>query len=432
MVLGSFTSSRGGGLLWICSCPGVPHLRRVPSNPTRTPSRACSSTRESRVFQNGRSIPLQRIVASASFTTTTCRRMSRRAPGASKAVSRSCRRHTDPMYKTPAQPSGLSRHGSCHGADSPAAFPASFRRRGQSDCGGFPDFHRSCLFSSAETDTRAETLLPPLRFCLRPSVSHKATCCFATCTRCFLSSFPSRSTTPLAGSLPVPHAPSQNSPCSLSISHAPARAHMSTAVEHLRTFPSSSVHLQLRIASVSGPLLSDFSKGSSRSRWSCAAGLSFISSSFVRPFSTTKGTGTRDSNSSADADSANSSASSSGNSLSGTSRQGGDAREGGSRSRVVVPPPVGSASKGRKVQLSKKELKAVGGHPRRYKLMGGRPEFHHVDRNRNGHIIEPTDKFQVRFCVLYSLAKGTFLYARAHQLDPCTALTRNGKSRVVN
>ncbi|EPR64093.1 putative ribosomal protein S11 [Toxoplasma gondii GAB2-2007-GAL-DOM2] len=56
-----------------------------------------------------------------------------------------------------------------------------------------------------------------------------------------------------------------------------------------------------------------------------------------------------------------------------------------------------SGGTGRQVkkQLSKKEMRTLGGHPRRFKLMGGRPEFHHVDRNKNGHIIEPTDKFQV-------------------------------------
>ncbi|PFH38673.1 putative ribosomal protein S11 [Besnoitia besnoiti] len=55
----------------------------------------------------------------------------------------------------------------------------------------------------------------------------------------------------------------------------------------------------------------------------------------------------------------------------------------------------GGAGRQVKKQLSKKEMRTLGGHPRRFKLMGGRPEFHHVDRNKNGHIIEPTDKFQV-------------------------------------
>lgn len=55
----------------------------------------------------------------------------------------------------------------------------------------------------------------------------------------------------------------------------------------------------------------------------------------------------------------------------------------------------GGTGRQMKKQLSKKEMRTLGGHPRRFKLMGGRPEFHHVDRNKNGHIIEPTDKFQV-------------------------------------
>ncbi|KAF8819145.1 putative ribosomal protein S11 [Cardiosporidium cionae] len=45
--------------------------------------------------------------------------------------------------------------------------------------------------------------------------------------------------------------------------------------------------------------------------------------------------------------------------------------------------------------LSKKELKTLEGSSRRYQLMGDRPEFHNIDRNKNDHIVEPTDKFQV-------------------------------------
>eukprot|EP00386_Alphamonas_edax_P013713 GDKI01042295.1.p1 GENE.GDKI01042295.1~~GDKI01042295.1.p1 ORF type:complete len:165 (+),score=29.77 GDKI01042295.1:88-582(+) len=48
-----------------------------------------------------------------------------------------------------------------------------------------------------------------------------------------------------------------------------------------------------------------------------------------------------------------------------------------------------------KKQLTKKEMKKLQGHPRHYQLMGGRPEFHNIVRNSNGHIIEPTDKFLV-------------------------------------
>jgi len=47
-------------------------------------------------------------------------------------------------------------------------------------------------------------------------------------------------------------------------------------------------------------------------------------------------------------------------------------------------------------QLSKKDLRKLEGSAKRYRLMGGRPEFHNIDRNKNDRIIEPTDRFRVR------------------------------------
>ncbi|CEM12107.1 unnamed protein product [Vitrella brassicaformis CCMP3155] len=49
----------------------------------------------------------------------------------------------------------------------------------------------------------------------------------------------------------------------------------------------------------------------------------------------------------------------------------------------------------KKVQLTKADLRKLQGNPRKYRLIGDRPEFHNVERNKNGHICEPTDKFQV-------------------------------------
>jgi len=46
-------------------------------------------------------------------------------------------------------------------------------------------------------------------------------------------------------------------------------------------------------------------------------------------------------------------------------------------------------------QLTKKEKRNLQGHLRRYMLMGGRPEFHNIDRNQHGRIFEPTDTFEV-------------------------------------
>mmetsp|Transcript_33514 Transcript_33514/g.77905 ORF Transcript_33514/g.77905 Transcript_33514/m.77905 type:complete len:231 (-) Transcript_33514:110-802(-) len=47
------------------------------------------------------------------------------------------------------------------------------------------------------------------------------------------------------------------------------------------------------------------------------------------------------------------------------------------------------------VQLSRAQKRTFPGNIRRYKLMGGRPEFHNVDRNRHGRIFEPWHTFEI-------------------------------------
>merc|ERR1719356_385035 len=47
------------------------------------------------------------------------------------------------------------------------------------------------------------------------------------------------------------------------------------------------------------------------------------------------------------------------------------------------------------VQLSRAQKRNFQGNLRRYKLMGGRPEFHNVDRNKHGRIFEPWHNFEV-------------------------------------
>lgn len=47
------------------------------------------------------------------------------------------------------------------------------------------------------------------------------------------------------------------------------------------------------------------------------------------------------------------------------------------------------------VQLTKAQRRNLQGNIRRYKLMGGRDEFHNVDRNRNGRIFEPWHSFEI-------------------------------------
>ncbi|KAK2197173.1 bifunctional Ribosomal protein S11/Ribosomal protein S11 superfamily [Babesia duncani] len=45
--------------------------------------------------------------------------------------------------------------------------------------------------------------------------------------------------------------------------------------------------------------------------------------------------------------------------------------------------------------LTKAELKNFQGHLQRFKKYGGLPEFHNVDRDMHGLIIQPTDRFMV-------------------------------------
>lgn len=47
------------------------------------------------------------------------------------------------------------------------------------------------------------------------------------------------------------------------------------------------------------------------------------------------------------------------------------------------------------IHLSKAQKKSFPGNIRRYMLMGGRPEFHNMDRNRYGRIFEPWHNFEV-------------------------------------
>eukprot|EP00921_Rhytidocystis_pertsovi_P026559 GHVQ01042858.1.p1 GENE.GHVQ01042858.1~~GHVQ01042858.1.p1 ORF type:complete len:448 (+),score=119.85 GHVQ01042858.1:214-1557(+) len=48
------------------------------------------------------------------------------------------------------------------------------------------------------------------------------------------------------------------------------------------------------------------------------------------------------------------------------------------------------------IPLDKKRARSIQGNLRRYQLIGDRPEFHNIDRNRHGHIFEPTDTFQIK------------------------------------
>eukprot|EP00930_Biecheleria_cincta_P100289 TRINITY_DN91920_c0_g1_i1.p1 TRINITY_DN91920_c0_g1~~TRINITY_DN91920_c0_g1_i1.p1 ORF type:complete len:280 (+),score=41.35 TRINITY_DN91920_c0_g1_i1:69-842(+) len=47
------------------------------------------------------------------------------------------------------------------------------------------------------------------------------------------------------------------------------------------------------------------------------------------------------------------------------------------------------------VTLSKAAKRSFPGNIRRYKLMGGRDEFHNVDRNKHGRIFEPWHNFEI-------------------------------------
>ena len=48
-----------------------------------------------------------------------------------------------------------------------------------------------------------------------------------------------------------------------------------------------------------------------------------------------------------------------------------------------------------KVHLTRAQRRNFQGNYRRFKLMGGRDEFHNVDRNRHGRIFEPWHNFEV-------------------------------------
>merc|ERR1719277_2837130 len=47
------------------------------------------------------------------------------------------------------------------------------------------------------------------------------------------------------------------------------------------------------------------------------------------------------------------------------------------------------------VQLSRAQKRTFPGNLRRFRLMGGRPEFHNIDRNRHGRIFEPWHTFEI-------------------------------------
>jgi len=47
------------------------------------------------------------------------------------------------------------------------------------------------------------------------------------------------------------------------------------------------------------------------------------------------------------------------------------------------------------LQLTKAQKRSLQGNLRKYKLMGGRPEFHNVDVNRHGRIFEPWHTFEI-------------------------------------
>mmetsp|Transcript_5543 Transcript_5543/g.9888 ORF Transcript_5543/g.9888 Transcript_5543/m.9888 type:complete len:237 (+) Transcript_5543:70-780(+) len=54
-----------------------------------------------------------------------------------------------------------------------------------------------------------------------------------------------------------------------------------------------------------------------------------------------------------------------------------------------------SQQKVAQIQLSKSAKRNFPGNIRRYKLMGGRPEFHNVDLNKHGRIFEPWHNFEI-------------------------------------
>eukprot|EP00933_Yihiella_yeosuensis_P018274 TRINITY_DN15058_c1_g1_i1.p1 TRINITY_DN15058_c1_g1~~TRINITY_DN15058_c1_g1_i1.p1 ORF type:complete len:289 (+),score=27.27 TRINITY_DN15058_c1_g1_i1:93-869(+) len=56
---------------------------------------------------------------------------------------------------------------------------------------------------------------------------------------------------------------------------------------------------------------------------------------------------------------------------------------------------MSQAKKVAQVHLSKAAKRSFPGNIRKYKLMGGREEFHNVDRNRYGRIFEPWHNFEI-------------------------------------
>lgn len=47
------------------------------------------------------------------------------------------------------------------------------------------------------------------------------------------------------------------------------------------------------------------------------------------------------------------------------------------------------------IQLSRAQKRSFQGNIRRYKLMGGRPEFHNIDLNQHGRVFEPWHTFEI-------------------------------------
>lgn len=76
------------------------------------------------------------------------------------------------------------------------------------------------------------------------------------------------------------------------------------------------------------------------------------------------------------------------------------------------PPPV------RKAQLTRKEKASMQGNVGKYLLKGDKPEFHNIDRDRNGRIFEPTNRFEV---VISSSKNNCWM----------TVLNKGRKSRTV-
>ncbi|PHJ19355.1 ribosomal protein s11 [Cystoisospora suis] len=377
MGLANFTSGGTGALFCSCSCPGVALLRSFPLNSVHTASRAWRSTNESPVLTGKDSASPHKASVSAALPST-CRRTFHRAARDSNVVSSSRGRHFGPMYEVPAQSDSSSGSDPDCGVRSVGYRLNFFRRIEQGGSNGVTNIRCGCVSSSSNIDTRSSHRLPVSRLC------------FPFCSANSLAAATWR--------LHVPSLISRASPCSTSSYDVPTSPHVSTSMKGPYAFsPFPSVEFQWETSCMCRPFCSCFLEREKRIRGNASAGMlySSLTSSFLRSFSTATEAGTLNSSSSkVDASSTTSTASASvASSVSDPFKPGGE--RGSKTPRVADPPPTGLPGKGRKVQLSKKELKAVGGHPRRYKLMGGRPEFHHVDRNRNGHIIEPTDKFQV-------------------------------------